>query len=205
VIVKICGITRVEDARLAVSFGATHIGVICWSGSPRHVTPTAAAAIAAAVRGAAAVVGVFVDADAGEINGIASEAGFDLLQLHGRETPTLLPRLARPAIKALPVGPGLDEALATWTGVPILLDAHDPVRHGGTGSVVDWDRAAIVARRREVILAGGLRPENIGEALARVRPRGVDVSSGVESSPGIKDGERLRALFDAIRRVEEPS
>src|SRR5690606_33217118 len=121
-----------------------------------------------AVGGAAAVVGVFVDAGADEMNAVAGQAGLDLVQLHGRETPALLSRLVRPAIKALAVAPDLEEALAAWTGVPLLLDAHDPVRHGGTGSVVDWDRAATVARRRPVILAGGLRPENIGEALARV-------------------------------------
>lgn len=204
-IVKICGITRVEDATLAVALGATHIGVICWSGSPRYVAPGAARAIVEAVGGAAAVVGVFVDAGADAMNAVASQAGLDLVQLHGRETPALLPRLARPAIKALAVGPDLEQALAAWTGVPLLLDAHDPVRHGGTGSVVDWDRAAAVARQRPVILAGGLRPENIGEALARVRPQGVDVSSGVESTPGVKDERRLRALFDALGRVEEPS
>lgn len=204
-IVKICGITRPDDARLAVSLGATHVGVICWPGSPRFVEPAAAAAIVEAVGGRAVTVGVFVDESPERMNQLAAEVGFALLQLHGHEAPPVGPLLARPYIKALAVGPDLDAGLAHWPGVPVLLDAHDPVRRGGTGAVVDWDRAAAVARNRQVILAGGLRPENVGDALARVRPAGVDVSSGVESAPGIKDEERLRALFDAIRRVEELS
>ncbi|HEX7088234.1 MAG TPA: phosphoribosylanthranilate isomerase [Vicinamibacterales bacterium] len=204
-IVKICGITRPADARLAVSLGATHVGVICWPGSPRYVEPAAAAAIVEAVGGRALTVGVFVDEAPERMNELAAETGFDLLQLHGQEAPQIGPLLSRPYIKALAVGPELDAGLAHWPGVPVLLDAHDPVRRGGTGAVVDWDRAAVVARTREVILAGGLRPENVGDALSRVRPAGVDVSSGVESAPGVKDEERLRALFDAIRRVEELS
>jgi phosphoribosylanthranilate isomerase len=84
----------------------------------------------------------------------------------------------------------------------LLLDAHDPAKRGGTGHVIDWDRAAAIARARDVILAGGLGPENVADAVARVRPAGIDVSSGVESSPGIKDPEKLRALFDALANVE---
>jgi len=205
VIVKICGITRPEDAQLAVALGATHIGVICWPASPRFVAPDTAATIVAAVEGRARTVGVFVDEAPGRMNEVAETAGFDLLQLHGHEAPEVASSLARPYIKALAVGPDLEDGLARWPGVPVLLDAHDPVRRGGTGVVVDWDRAAEVARRRSVILAGGLRPENVADALLRVKPAGVDVSSGVESAPGVKDGERLRALFDAIRRVEELS
>ncbi len=204
-IVKICGITRPADARLAVSLGATHVGVICWPGSPRFVEPAAAAAIVEAVGGRALTVGVFVDDAPERMNAVAAETGFDLLQLHGQEAPEVGALLSRPYIKALAVGPDLDAGLARWPGVPVLLDAHDPVRRGGTGAVVDWDRAAAVARGRQVILAGGLRPDNVGDALSRVRPAGVDVSSGVESAPGIKDEERLRALFDAISRVEELS
>ena len=93
-------------------------------------------------------------------------------------------------------------AAESWRGVPLLLDAHDPVRKGGTGTTIDWDCAAQVARRHDIILAGGLGPGNIGEAVARVRPAGVDISSGVEARPGIKDVSRLRALFAAIRKLE---
>jgi phosphoribosylanthranilate isomerase len=203
VIVKICGITREQDARLAVSLGATAIGFICWRSSPRYVAPADGARIAVVLPPSVRRVGVFVNADRDEIERVAREIGLDTVQLHGDESPELARDLGWPVIRALSLDAiGTSDVLERWANVPILLDAHDPVRHGGTGRTIDWDRAAQVARSREVILAGGLRPETIAEAVTRVRPAGVDVSSGVESAPGIKDESRLRALFDALRGVE---
>ncbi len=211
-IVKICGITRPDDALLAASLGATHIGLVFWPASPRAVTQAAAARIAAALPAHVSVVGVFVDATSDLMNDTADSVGLDMLQLHGDEREEIARTLTRPLIKAIPLRAavrgerrslrdGAPEAIAAvegWPGVPLLLDAHDPTRRGGTGTVIDWDRAAQLARQRAIILAGGLTPENIGEAIGCVRPAGVDVSSGVEARPGIKDESRLRALFDAI-------
>jgi phosphoribosylanthranilate isomerase len=118
------------------------------------------------------------------------------VQLHGDETPHAAAAVGRPAIKSIkPGASSLDE----WpSNVTLLVDAHDPVKKGGTGTPVDWNAAAAIAARRPVLLAGGLTPDNIADAIARVRPFGVDVSSGVETSPGIKNHERMQALFKAI-------
>ena len=147
-------------------------------------------------------VGVFVNAGRDEIEAAADEANLQAVQLHGDETPALARSLSRRVIKAVALTGDIDERVNDWPGTMLLLDAHDPARRGGTGSVIDWDRAAAIARARDVILAGGLGPENVADAVARVRPAGIDVSSGVESSPGIKDPEKLRALFDALAGVE---
>ena len=122
------------------------------------------------------------------------------IQLHGDEPADSVTRIGRPVIKALTVDlASQPEQLAAWPAdVTILLDAHDPVRRGGTGRAIDWDGAAAVAAARRVVLAGGLTPENVVPAIERVRPFGIDVSSGVERSPGVKDHERIRALFRAL-------
>jgi phosphoribosylanthranilate isomerase len=203
VIVKICGITRSEDAQLAVSLGATAVGFVCWPNSPRYISPSRAAAIAATLPASVLTVGVFVNASRDHIEAVAEEICLGAVQLHGQETPEFAQSLERKVIKALPLDilPA-GEPLAPWTGITVLLDAHDPLRQGGTGRVVDWSRAADLAAVHDVILAGGLRPDNIIQAVARVRPVGVDVSSGVEAAPGVKDEGKLRALFEALRGVE---
>jgi phosphoribosylanthranilate isomerase len=117
-------------------------------------------------------------------------------------TPDLARSLSRRVIKAVALTGDIDEHFKEWPGTMLLLDAHDHAKRGGTGRVIDWDRAAAIARARDVILAGGLGPANVADAVARVRPAGIDVSSGVESSPGIKDPVKLRALFDALAGVE---
>jgi phosphoribosylanthranilate isomerase len=203
VIVKICGITRPQDAERAVALGATAIGFIFWPSSPRRIGLDAALSIGRLVPASVLKVGVFVDAPAAELARTVGEAGLDAVQLHGSESPDLVRGLEARVIKAVALGsPDAASQIAEWTGTTLLLDAHDPVRHGGTGRVVDWDRAAGLARRHEVILAGGLNPENVAEAVRRVRPAGIDVSSGVEQTPGVKDLVKLAALFDALAGVE---
>ena len=202
-IVKICGITRSQDAERAVALGATAIGFIFWPSSPRRVGLDAARSIGRLVPASVLKVGVFVDAPAAELARTVGEAGLDAVQLHGSESPDLVRGLEARVIKAVALGsPDAESQIAQWTGTTLLLDAHDPVRHGGTGRVVDWGRAERLARLHEVILAGGLNPENVAEAVRRVRPAGIDVSSGVEQTPGVKDLVKLAALFDALASVE---
>ena len=191
--VKICGITRLEDAQAAVAAGADALGFVFWPDSPRRVAIDMAKRIAA--KASVTTVGVFVDQPAEDVNRIADEVGLGVVQLHGAESLAYARTIARPVWKALT----LDASIDAWPDdVTILLDAHDPVRKGGTGRTIDWKRAADIAKRRRVILAGGLKAENVGEALANVQPYGIDVSSGVEREPGMKDVGRLRALFEAV-------
>lgn len=202
-IVKICGITRPQDAERAVALGATAIGFIFWPSSPRRVELEAARSIASRLPASAMKVGVFVDPTADELSRAVRQVGLDAVQLHGSESPGVARGLDARVIKAIALGSAdADLQIAQWTGTTLLLDAHDPVRRGGTGQVVDWDRAAEIARRHEVILAGGLNPANVAEAVRRVRPAGIDVSSGVEQTPGVKDLVKLAALFDALAGVE---
>jgi phosphoribosylanthranilate isomerase len=201
--VKICGVTRVEDAEMAVSLGATAVGFIFWPGSPRRISTADAAAISAALPDDVWKVGVFVDAPADDIRRVIEDAHLTAAQLHGSETPAFAAALATRVIKALALERASEPAaLDEWRGIPILLDAHDPVRKGGTGRTIDWQRAGDIAAGREVILAGGLRPDNVVDAIARVRPYGIDVSSGVEVSPGVKDHDKLRTLFEALRSID---
>jgi phosphoribosylanthranilate isomerase len=193
VFVKICGITRLEDAEAAIAAGADALGFVFWPKSPRRVDVGIAKQIASAVR--TTTVGVFVDQPADEVNEIAETVGLGVVQLHGGESYDYAKQMTRPVWKALT----LDAPIDAWPAdIMILLDAHDPDRKGGTGKTIDWKRAATIAGRRRVVLAGGLRPENVGDAVDSVRPYGIDVSSGVEREPGIKDVARLKALFEAV-------
>lgn len=195
--VKVCGITRLEDATLAADLGVSAIGFVFWRGSPRFVEPARAAEIAAAIPASVVCVGVFVDQAVEQMETIASQVPLGAVQLHGSETPEVAAALMQPVIKAVPVTNGFDpQMLDVWPrSVTVLLDAHDPVKRGGTGRTIDWSRAAAAARRRPVMLSGGLNPDNVRAAVEAVRPYAVDLSSGVESAPGIKDPARLRALF----------
>lgn len=198
--VKICGITREEDALAAVELGASALGFIFWDRSPRFIDPHRARRIIAALPPFVIPVGVFVNQPATAINAAANVARVMAVQLHGDERPDDLLAMGRPALKAIAVGPGFTiEAVDAWPArTLILLDVHDPALRGGTGRTIDWQQAAAVARRRRVVLAGGMTPDNVGAALTSVRPFGIDVSSGVESRPGVKDHGRLRALFEAV-------
>lgn len=203
VFVKICGITRSEDARAAADAGAAAIGFVFWPGSPRYIDPYRARGIAASLAPFVSTVGVFVDQPAEYVNGVRALVRLSAVQLHGTEAPGYAARLGGPVIKALSAADGITFDWGSWPStVTLLLDAHDPVRHGGTGRVIDWRTAAGVAARRRILLSGGLTPENVVDAIACVQPFGIDVSSGVEDAPGIKNHERLAALFKAIHDIE---
>lgn len=198
--VKICGVTTVEDAVLAAELGATAIGLVLWPGSPRFAALKRAKAIVAALPPFVTAVGVFVDQQ-GEAERIAREIGLTAVQFHGEELPGTYRAFPIRVIKAVTVrdASAREEAAAVPAGATVLLDAHDRVKKGGTGRVIDWAIAAMIARERPVILGGGLTAANVADAVATVRPYAIDVSSGVESAPGRKDPAKLRALFDALR------
>lgn len=198
--VKICGVTRGEDALLAAALGASAIGFVLWPESPRHVLPSSVRAIVADLPPFVTLVGVFVDQSPDAVAEMASEAGLTAIQLHGREDVRKFRHLPWPIIKSVAVRRGVrpTDLLEVPVDVPVLLDAFDPVRLGGTGRSIDWQVAASIAVERPVILSGGLRAENVADAIASVAPMAVDVSSGVESRPGVKDPAKLRAFFDAV-------
>jgi phosphoribosylanthranilate isomerase len=206
VLVKICGITRLDDAEAAVDAGAGALGFVFWRDSPRFVDPYRARAIVRRLPAFISTVGVFVNQSPEYVAGVASLVPLSAVQLHGDEPVAQVNGVGRPVIKALTLDAASQpHILAAWPGhVTILLDAHDPVRRGGTGRSLDWEAAAAIAAERRIVLAGGLTPDNVAEAIDRVRPFAIDVSSGVERSPGVKDHERVRALCRAasVRTVE---
>ena len=192
--VKICGITRREDAAAAVGAGANAVGFVFWPGSPRFVDPYRARAIVRSLPPFVTPVGLFVNQPLEHIGAVASLVRLGAVQLHGDETIEFAGSIGWPVIKAVSV-----EQAAAWpANTTLLLDAYDPVKRGGTGRTIDWKGAAAVAAGRKILLAGGLTPDNVAEAVGRVRPFGIDVSSSVERSPGIKDHGRIKALFEAL-------
>lgn len=198
--IKICGVTSVADAMVCVEAGADAIGLNFWPGSKRRCGLDAARAIGAAVGERARLVGVFVDADRAEIERTLGASGLRWAQLHGNELPALVEALSPHVFKALHVrDEGELEAALGVPGQELLVDASLPGMPGGTGRTCDWRLAARLASARRVWLAGGLDPSNVAEAIAEVRPFGVDVASGVERAPGVKDHERIRAFIDAAR------
>jgi phosphoribosylanthranilate isomerase len=202
-LVKVCGVTQLEDAEFAVDCGAGAVGFVFWPDSPRFIDPSRAYAIAARLPPFVTPVGVFVNQPAEHVNDVAAFVGLGAVQLHGDETVEYAATLARPVLKAIVLTETSDETIERWpSNAMVLLDAHDPVRRGGTGQTIDWAKAAAVAARRRVVLAGGLTPGNVADAIDRVRPFGIDISSGVESSPGVKDHGKLRALFAAVNGTE---
>ena len=208
-LVKICGIRTLEDARFAVSVGADALGFVFWFMSPRKVDPAQAAAIAAELPASVLRVGVFVDAPRDEMQRICDQVGLDVVQLHGEEPPKALAGLPRPALKALRVGKGFtaEEALR-YVGHArgVVVDTRLPGETqlpGGTGVPFDWSLVRdLAARVPFLMLAGGLTPENVASAVRTVRPHAVDVSSGVERVPGRKDPARVQAFVEAARAAE---
>lgn len=213
--IKICGITRAEDAHLAAEFGADFLGFIFVPNSPRSIDPKKAARIISQVQWAGGkgtrhdgrpiesnplhCVGVFRDASLEEIRRVSAIAGNRYVQLHGDEADDLVRELGMPAIKTVHVGETVPVVAtsAEW----LLFDTHDAKLGGGTGRAFDWTLLSRVPRSKPFFLAGGLTPDNVADAIRAVRPDAIDVASGVESQPGVKDAGKLRKLFEKVRET----
>jgi phosphoribosylanthranilate isomerase len=203
-VIKICGITRLEDALFAIRAGAHAIGFVFYAPSPRYITPAAAGAILRALPPFVTTVGLFVDAPADEVRMILAEVPVQLLQFHGAEMPAYCRQFGRPYMKAVRMGPEVDllqYARDYEDARALLLDAHVEGLHGGSGTSFDWSRVP-GELPIPVILSGGLTVENIGDAVRRVRPSAVDVSSGVESSRGVKDPAKIAAFIAGVRNAD---
>jgi phosphoribosylanthranilate isomerase len=198
--VKICGITRPEDGARAAELGADAIGLVFHPPSPRFVAMETAQEIVAILPPFVAVVGLFANADPVAVRAVLTKVPLALLQFHGDEDPAYCAAFGLPYLKAVPMGadadvPDYERRFATAAG--LLLDSHGGDKMGGTGRGFDWTRIP-AERHKPLILAGGLHPGNIAEAIRRVRPYAVDVSSGVESTKGIKDTELMRAFLRGV-------
>ena len=202
--IKICGITRVEDARAAVDAGADAIGLVFYSPSPRNVSIEQALAIAAVIPPFVTRVALFVNATPASIEAVLAAVPIELLQFHGDERPADCARFGRPYLTAARMKPGLDllEYLAPYDAASgWLLDAYRADRFGGTGAAFDWGLIP-VGLARPLVLSGGLEPASVEAAVRRVRPWAVDVSSGVESAPGVKEVAKIQAFVTAVRNAE---
>jgi phosphoribosylanthranilate isomerase len=209
--VKICGITRTEDARLVVESGADAIGLVFYSKSPRFVSTTQAAEINQVVPAFVSTVALFRDADEAYIQSVLEQVDIDLIQFHGSEHAGFCEQFDRPYIKALGMKSAEcdsdylnDQILKYSSAKAVLLDGHAPGEAGGTGEAFDWTAIGSVSRSTgtAIILAGGLSPENVRHAIETVKPYAVDVSSGVESSPGIKSKDKVSAFMREIAASE---
>jgi len=206
--VKICGLRTPEQALMAVDAGADAIGLVFYPSSPRHVTIAEAVPIATALPAFVSVAGLFVDAAPEFVREVCAQVPLTLLQFHGDESLEDCARFDKPFVRAVRVKPGVDllhlrESLAPYRRLArgLLVDAWVPGVHGGTGRSFDWGLLP-EAMRSEVILSGGLDPSNVREAITRVRPWAVDVSSGVERSPGVKDPERVTRFIEEVRLAD---
>jgi phosphoribosylanthranilate isomerase len=194
--VKICGITALDDALMAAEAGADALGFVFFEKSPRHVDPQQAARIISQLPPFIQAVGLFVNAEADYVNETAELCGLDLVQLHGDESPSYCDLIHRRVMKAFRVkGMETVARLSQYRVAAFLLDAYCADSYGGTGKSFDWDCAVAAKEQGRIVLAGGLDPDNVAAAVARVLPYGVDVSSGVESSPGRKDPEKVRRFI----------
>jgi phosphoribosylanthranilate isomerase len=205
--IKFCGITQLEDAERAVALDAWAVGMILWPRSPRYCKPAEAAAIGAALHRRAEVAGVFVNAHLDHVVARAEEFGLTLVQLHGDEGPAYCTEVARRTgarvIKVARVRDASDvQALRAFRTDYHLLDAYVPGTPGGTGETFAWDLVRRHRRDRPVILSGGLTAENVGEAIEAAHPYAVDVASGVERAPGIKDHAKMAAFSAAVRAAD---
>jgi phosphoribosylanthranilate isomerase len=204
VFIKICGITCLEDAVVAVEAGADALGFNFWSGSPRRITPQEAARITANLGSNTVKVGVFVDPGAVEVTQTLRSAGLDLAQIHGP-----VPALTVPFWQAVSAGPDLEDQLRialetspaeAFLPEAFLIDTPAGAQRGGTGRVFDWRRVRGLPGR--IVLAGGLAPDNVAQAIREARPWGVDACSRLESTPGRKDPAQVRAFIQAVRKAE---
>jgi len=215
-IIKICGITNLDDAKLAADAGADYLGFIFHPPSARYVSAETVREIVQSLKSEVqnlkpetsdfrpSFVGVFVNIPTDEIQRVMDFCGLDFAQLHGDESPEMVAGFGGRAFKAI-APQSLAEAerissLVIRHSPFILLDAFHPTQRGGTGKIADWDTATVIAREYPILLAGGLTPDNVATAIARVKPFGVDVSSGVEASPGKKDPVKVRAFVANVKR-----
>ncbi len=204
--IKICGITNIEDAKVAVAAGADALGFVMYRKSSRCVEPAVVRAIVAGLPPFVLPIGVFVNEEPNRVRALMDGCGLALAQLHGDETPSYCQDLGRPVMKALRLKDrGTFLALAEFQGRAnvrgFLIDAFSNQAYGGTGQTVDWTLAQEAAQSTPIILAGGLTPANVAEAITLVHPYGVDVSSGVELSPGKKDHDKVKAFIATARLV----
>ncbi len=209
--VKICGINEPRAMDAALDAGADLVGLVFFPASPRAVSLANAAGLAARARGRALVVALTVDADDTLLSRIVTEVSPDILQLHGSESPArvaeIRKRFTRPLMKAITVAEAADlSAVASYTAVAdrLLFDARPPkdaTRPGGHGRAFDWTLLSRIERKKPIMLSGGLTPENVADAIRIVRPDAVDVSSGVESAPGVKDASKIKAFVAAARKA----
>jgi len=202
--IKICGITREEDALAAAHSGADAIGLVFYEQSPRHVSIGRAKQLAAALPPFVNVVGLFVDAEAAFVRDVLAEVPLDLLQFHGGESPQYCVQFDRPYLKAIRIKAGVDllQCASDFRGAKgLLLDAHVDGIPGGTGTAFDW---AMIPGKvpLPVILSGGLDAENVAAAIRQVRPYAVDVSSGVEAKKGIKDAVKIAAFINEVKQTD---
>ncbi len=201
--IKICGVTREEDALFCAEHGADFVGFIFVPSTPRFVEPEKAAAVAARVKERETrpkLVGVFRDASNDYIREIHNLVGFDVVQLHGSENDDAVRELGLPVIKTLRVNDSLPDTHAVPNAAWLLFDTYDERRGGGTGRRFDWSLLATYERSKPFFLSGGIDAENVVAAISLVRPDAIDLSSGVESAPGVKDHGKLGRLFERVRR-----
>ena len=198
--VKICGITNLADAQAAVAAGADYLGFIFYPKSPRSITPKKAKEIIISLKSSVKKVGVFVNASKSEIENITILCGLDIIQLHGEEPATLAEQLGSERVwKAFHITSTADIAkAATYPAAAIVVDTATANLRGGTGKICDWQLAAQAAEKFTTILAGGIKAQNVQEAVAKVKPFAIDVASGVEASPGIKDHKKIEELFGEL-------
>ena len=193
--VKICGITNLDDARVVVEAGADMLGLIFYPPSPRYVTPEQARTIVASLPSSLPAIGVFVNEAAETVSRIARASGVQMVQLHGEESPSLCQLLSWPVIKAFRFTAQVQpEMMRQYTVAAYLIEGFQADLYGGGGAVADWQRVATLQQYGRIILAGGLTPDNVAAAIRTVRPYAVDVCSGVEATPGKKDGHKVRAF-----------
>jgi phosphoribosylanthranilate isomerase len=208
--IKFCGITNLDDARLAVDAGAWALGTILWPGSERRCDPAEAGRIAAALHRQVEIAGVFVNQPLDEVCGLADGIGLSLVQLHGDEGPSFCAEVARrtgaKVIKAARVKAGADvQAMEAFHTDFHLLDTHRAGQFGGTGETFDWELVRLRRTSVPLILSGGLTAENVADAIAATQPFAVDVASGTEASPGVKDPDKLPAFAAAVHGAEVPA
>lgn len=199
--VKFCGITRYEDARLAVELGVDALGFVFYEESPRYVSVDEAADIIRQLPPFVSTVGLFVNASFGEVASIVDDAGIDIVQFHGEETAAECERIGRPYVKALRMSDEIDlvvEADRYPTAAALLIDSYDPTVAGGTGAAFEWTRVPATLRQ-PIILAGGLDAANVAHAIASVQPYAVDVSTGIEFDKGIKDPVKMRKFMQRVK------